>query len=201
MDENEFAFFSKSSEPNAVQNSFPKFQISAPVSIRPSQFMANETKTETSMAQSETESMQITKFNSSKIPRPSCVYTKSHENTENSVFVIEDTVNQSTSSKTINTLNNTRKEFATSPFKNHYGTNTRLNETLNAQKDIDPFNNQLQNAFLDDIDFIEYIKPLENVFIETRLRPIEAGSDLILDNKTFQIERKIGQGSFGFVYR
>lgn len=196
MDENEFAFFSKSSEPNAVQDTFPKFQISAPVSIRPSQFMANETKTEASMAQSETESMQITTFNSSKIPRPSCVYTKPHENTENSVFVIEDTVNQSTSSKTMNTLNNTR-----SPFKNHYGTNTRLNETLSAQKDIDPFNNQLQNAFLDDIDFIEYIKPLENVFIETRLRPIEAGSDLVLDNKTFQIERKIGQGSFGFVYR
>lgn len=151
----------------------PTFQISAPVSIRPSQFNMNETKLNQMSDGGELRTNNTTKRQST---RPSCAYIKSEK--DESIMIIDDTINHSSS-------------VTKSPGVKSYS----------LAKDINPFDIHVQNALLDDIHFIDYINQLDNVFVATRIRPIEVDSDLILDNKTIQIYNQIGQGSFGFVYR
>lgn len=158
--------------PKAQSFAQPTFQISAPVSMRPSQFNMNETKPSQINDGVELSADSTTKRQSA---RPSCAYIKSEK--DESIMIIDDTINHSSS-------------ITRSPFKYH-----------SQAKDINPFDIHVQNALLDDIHFIDYINQLDNVFVATRIRPIEVDSDLILDNKTIQITKQIGQGSFGFVYR
>lgn len=174
--------------------------ICNPVSIRPSQFpmhattIINETTTQNetnAMHESLKEfQMDVTKVNPDA------------GQADGSVIVIEeDTDEMSAACKSLSAINRSRRETVNSPYKNHFSTNPKLNETLNAAKDIDPFDMHLQNAFLDDIDFVEYIKSLENVHMTTRVRPIEVNTDVEIGNETFHIVKQIGQGSFGFVFR
>lgn len=162
--------------PKADNFAQPAFQISAPVSIRPSQFNMNETKPNQLHDDAELPTENTIKRQST---RPSCAYIKREK--DESIMIIDDTINHSSS--------NIRSPASTS-FKYH-----------SQAKDINPFDIHVQNALLDDIHFIDYINQLDNVFVATRIRPIEVDSDLILDNRTIQITKQIGQGSFGFVYR
>lgn len=184
-----------------TQNHAPEFMICNPVSIRPSQFPMNATNINETTTQGETNSMHeslknvqldITKLNPNNA-----------EQVDASIIVIdEDTDEMSAACESLSAANRTRREtMANSPYKNHFSTNPKLNETINAVKEIDPFDMHLQNAFLDDIDFVEYIKSLENVHMTTRVRPIEVNTDVHIGNETFYIVKQIGQGSFGFVFR
>lgn len=178
MDSEELALFAApiTSHISKTQNPpAPAFQISAPMSIRASQFPMNETKpNETNF----TQDMSAQSIGPKK-SRPSCAYLKS-EKKESSIMIIDDSFDSSNSSRVP----------MTSPFK--YNSRT---------KEIDPFDIHVQNALLDDIHFIDYITQLDNVLVTTRIRAIEPDSDLVLDKGTIQIDQKIGQGSFGFVYR
>lgn len=187
--------------PRQTQNHAAEFMICNPVSIRPSQFPMNATNINETTAHGETNFMHeslkdfqldVTKLNPSNV-----------EQVDASIIVIEeDTDEMSAACKSLSDANRTRREtMANSPYKNHFSTNPKLNETINAVKEIDPFDMHLQNAFLDDIDFVEYIKSLENVQMTTRVRPIEVNTDVQIGNETFYIVKQIGQGSFGFVFR
>lgn len=196
IDAHELAMFAAPAAVRKTQaNPVPTFQISAPVSIRPSQFNMNETPSQSIVkpndtidthelsTQSTTSSLTVasTSAQQTQRSRPSCAYIKT-EKKDASILVIDDSMNSS--SGTVS------REKMTSPFK-----------YKSRNKDIDPFDVHVQNALLDDIHFIDYIEQLDNVFVTTRIRPIEVNSDLILDTSTIEIDEQIGQGSFGFVYR
>lgn len=119
---------------------------------------------------------------------------------EASLIVVEDADDYSAVCSAT-TVNKSRRETVHSPFKNRYAANLKLNETISAVKEIDPFDIHLQNVLLDDIDFIEYIKSLEYVHMMTRVRLIELKTVLEIGSETFDILEQIGRGSFGFVYR
>lgn len=186
------------SQPKEAQN----FMICNPVSIRPSQFPMNETRitdttTKNDIQQME-KSLKEVHLNASQQAEKVDVVTKPEDI---SLIVVEDTDDLSSTYKSLSAMNKARRDTIHSPFKNRYATNPRLNETINAVKEIDPFDMHLQNAFLDDIDFIEYIRSLENVNIVTRVRPIELNTALEMGTEIFSDLKQIGQGSFGFVYR
>lgn len=179
----------------------PNFMICNPVSIRPSQFPMNETRITDTTTKNDVEQMEKSlkevHLNASQQAEKVNVVTKPEDM---SLIVVDDTDDLSSTYKTLSAMNKTRRDTIHSPFKNRYATNPRLNETINAVKEIDPFDMHLQNAFLDDIDFIEYIRSLENVNIVTRVRPIELNTELEMGNEIFSELKQIGQGSFGFVY-
>lgn len=176
--------------------SMPKpmnFLISNPVSIRPSQFPMNDT-----IAKNESRSVEksLKELHQSSSKMESVATVKPEDT---SLIVVEDTEDLSAVCKSA--ANKSRRETVHSPFKNRYALNPKLNETISAVKDIDPFDIHLQNAFLDDIDFIEYIRSLEYVNITTRVGAIELNTQLEMGSETFDIVKQIGKGSFGFVYR
>lgn len=182
-------------------NNVPAFLICNPVSIRPSQFPMNETNFNDTTAKDigveqakdslEVFQLDISKHSDKEVAKPE----------EASLIVVDDTGDLSSVCKSMSAVNRTRRETVHSPFKNRFATNPKLNETISAVKEIDPFDIHLQNALLDDIDFIEYIKSLEYVNIMTRVRAIELATDLEIGDETFTMIELIGKGSFGFVYR
>lgn len=170
------------------------FLLSNPVSIRPSQFPLNETKVNSTASKAEFQQIEQS-FKAIQLSPTKDDDDVIIKEEEVSLIVVEDTDDLTGVCKLA--ANRTMH----SPFKNRYATNPKLNETISAVKEIDPFDMHLQNAFLDDIDFIEYIRSLENVIITTRVRPIELNADLEMCDDTFNITKQIGHGSFGFVYR
>lgn len=184
-----------------TQNNAPDFMICNPVSIRPSQFPMNATNMNETTAHGATnimhESWQDFQLNITKL-NPN----NGGQVDESIIIIEEDTDEMSAACKSLSAANRSRREtMAHSPYKNHFATNPKLNETIKAVKEIDPFDMHIQNAFLDDIDFVDYIKSLENVHMTTRVRPIEVNTDVQIGNETFHIVKQIGQGSFGFVFR
>lgn len=183
-----------------AKDTFPQFVLSAPVSIRPSQFQTNDTR----MTESFNRNASRTHVNTSKLTRPSLFNTNRRESRfDGSVLIVEDTEDLSVQIHN-NKGNGSRKDsmMNNSPFKYHYEANPRLNETLGLLKEqIDPFDIHLQNAFLDDIDFHEYIQNLDHVVMTARLGAIESDTDLVFQDKSFHILKQVGKGSFGFVYR
>lgn len=197
-----FNHITSASSSNVVpeaSNTCPQFVLSAPVSIRPSQFQPNDTK----LTESFNQTASQTHVNASKLSRSSLFNKNRRESRfDTSVFIVEDT--EDLSVQIHNKGNGSRKHsIMNSPFKNHYEANPRLNGTLSSLKEqIDPFDNHLKNAFLDDIDFHDYIsKNLQNVLITARLGAIEPDTDLVFEDKSFHILKQVGKGSFGFVYR
>lgn len=188
------------SESAPQQMPISNFMISNPVSIRASQFPLNETKINSTTSKAEIQQVEQSfkeiQLNAPKVDEDVIIVKPE----DASLIVVDDTEDLSTVCKPA-AVNKTRRDTVHSPFKNRFATNPKLNETISAVKEIDPFDMHLQNAFLDDIDFIEYIRSLENVNIMTRVRSIELNSDVEMGNETFTILKQIGQGSFGFVYR
>lgn len=200
LTEEEMADVGSKTEPLFTQMTNPvsNFVICNPVSIRPSQFPMNETKINDTTIKNEfhqvEQSFKDIQLNPSLTEADVVVKQE-----EASLIVIEDTDDLSAVCKS--SANKTRRDTIHSPFKNRYATNPKLNETISAVKEIDPFDIHLQNAFLDDIDFIEYIRSLDYVLITTRVRLIELNGSLEMADDTFNIDAQIGQGSFGYVYR
>lgn len=188
--------------PIQIQNAAPEFMICNPVSIRPSQFPMNATNFNETTMHGQTDSMHESLKNSPLDESKSNPDAAAVGQVDTSVIVIdEDTDEIPVACKSLSIVNRSRRETTTTPYKNNFADNPKLNDTINAVKDIDPFDMHLQNVFLDDIDFVEYIKSLENVHITTRLPPIEVNTDVRIGDESFQIIKQIGQGSFGFVYR
>lgn len=189
----------------SIQNDAPNFMICNPVSIRPSQFPMNETNVDETSTKNDDgdERKESLKEFQLDVSVNSNQMTEKQEEMAEDVIVVEDTEDLSAVHwKSMSTANQTRRDTMHSPLKNRFATNPKLNETISAVKEIDPFDIHLQNALLDDIDFIEYIKTdLDYVNITTRVRAIELNSDLDVGGETYTILAKIGQGSFGFVYR
>lgn len=179
LTEDEMADLGSTSE--NVSKQAPNFLISNPVSIRPSQFPMNETKpsNNTTIVKEEIQSFKDIPVTPT---RSSTIVVKQDDC---SLIVVEDTEDLSTVCKSF--AEKTRRETMHSPFKNRYSTNPKLNETISAVKEIDPFDMHLQNAFLDDIDFIEYIKGLDYVYITTRVRPIEMNTMLEMGNEAEEV--------------
>lgn len=185
-------------EPQPIAS--PEFMICNPVSIRPSQFPMNVTvSNDTTIAKDVEAATDSLKEFQLEIPKQSNKVDVKQEDA--SLIVVEDTDDLSNVCRSMTAVNQTRRETVHSPFKNRFATNPKLNETISSVKEIDPFNIQLQNALLDDIDFIEYIKSLDYVHITTRVRAIELDTDLQILDETYKMTKQIGQGSFGFVYR
>lgn len=179
-----------------ASKAFPQFMISAPVSIRPSQFQMNATTLTETFDQTEMQQNQMS--NASKMPRPSLFNKRPRESRYDASIVIVEDADELPAQNQMRGRNSSRKES----MLNHFETNPKLNETLGALKhEIDPFDSHLQNAFLDDIDFHEYISNMNNVLITTRVKAIEVDTLLVFQDKTFNILNQIGKGSFGFVYR
>lgn len=200
MTEEEMRDLGTKSEYTAAPVSKPasNFVICNPTSIRPSQFPISSASFDDTIEKDDIsaveKSLKEFQLNLSKTERSAAVKPN-----EASLIVVEDTEDLSAVSRSI--ANRTRRETVHSPFKNRYATNPKLNETISAVKDIDPFDIHLQNAFLDDIDFIEYIRSLEYVHITTRVGAIELNQQLAMGNEMFDVVKQIGKGSFGFVYR
>lgn len=189
---------SKTESVTHIKNPVSNFVICNPVSIRPSQFPMNDTKTNDTTTKDDfqqvEQSFKAIQLNSTQTNSDVAVRQE-----DASLIVVEDTEDLAVACRM--SINKMRRDTLHSPFKNRYATNPKLNETISAVKEIDPFDIHLQNAFLDDIDFIEYIKGLNYVHITTRVRPIELNGSLEMGDDTFNVEAQIGQGSFGAVYR
>lgn len=178
------------------QTDGPNFMICNPVSIRPSQLPMNVTNIDDTTTNDNVEQVE------DSLKEFKLDISKSEPDVkQEDIIIVEDTEDFSKVCNTVPAANPTRKETERTSFKNRYATNPKLNETISAVKEIDPFDNHLQNALLDDIDFIDYVKSLEYVQMVTRVRPIELNTDIEIGNEQFNISTQIGQGSFGFVYR
>lgn len=184
--------------PKQMQIASPDFMICNPVSIRPSQFPMNQTNANETIAKDVESDDSLKEFELDISKHSDKVVVKQEEA---SFIVVEDTDDLSSVCKSMTATNRTRRETVHSPLKNRFALNPKLNETISSVKEIDPFDIHLQNALLDDIDFIEYIKSLEYVHITTRVRAIELDSELEISDETYKMIKQIGQGSFGFVYR
>lgn len=167
--------------PNPASN----FVISNPVSIRPSQFPMNETKINETVTKDDVQlveqSLKEIQLDASKTENVAAGKPE-----DGSLIIFEDTEDLSAVCKSSATK--THREMLHSSFRNR------------AVKEIDPFDIHLQNAFLGEIDFIEYIRSLENVVIITRTQSIELKCDLEIGDETFNIVKRIGQGNYVFVY-
>lgn len=65
---------------------------------------------------------------------------------------------------------------------------------------VNPFNTETKNNFLTDIDFVDYIAKLENVFIANRVQTVQPNSEMSFGDQTYSIYDKIAKGSFGLVF-
>lgn len=173
----------------------PNFMISNPVSIRPSQFPMNITKFDDTIAKDDVQSVE----RSFKEIQLSPSKTEVVKVEDDSLIIVEDTEDLSVVCKS--GAGKIRQETLQNSFNNRFATNPKLNDTVSAVKDNGPFDIHVQMAFLDEIDFLEYIKGLDYVNIVERVGAIELNTQLKMGNETFDIVEQIGKGSFGFVYR
>ncbi|XP_052903341.1 uncharacterized protein LOC128310683 [Anopheles moucheti] len=68
--------------------------------------------------------------------------------------------------------------------------------------DIDPFEKQLLDAFLDSVDFTAYIAELPSCQMVNKVQPLRKDAHVVVkkDDVTFQVQQKIGKGSFGTIF-
>ncbi|XP_053669817.1 uncharacterized protein LOC128720188 [Anopheles nili] len=78
-------------------------------------------------------------------------------------------------------------------------------DMINAHKsteDIDPFERQLQEAFLDRLDFTAYISELPSCLLMNKVIPLR--KDVLVEtsekNVAFRVQQKIGKGTYGTVF-
>ncbi|XP_049288902.1 uncharacterized protein LOC125766875 [Anopheles funestus] len=68
--------------------------------------------------------------------------------------------------------------------------------------DIDPFERQLLDAFLDSVDFMAYIAELPTCLMLNRLQPLKKDAHVQMkeDGVTFVVQQKIGKGTYGTIF-
>lgn len=70
-----------------------------------------------------------------------------------------------------------------------------------ANMNLNPFDTDLQNNLLTEIQFVDYISKLDNCTMVYRVQPIYSNEPYAIGEKEFDIQKMIGRGSFAFVYR
>lgn len=66
--------------------------------------------------------------------------------------------------------------------------------------DLDPFNDELRNAFLDQIDFAEYLDKCDSCEFVNRVPKLHTNYRLEIGERKITIAKIIGKGSFGVIY-
>lgn len=164
--------------------------LGEPRTIRPSQFPASDPNG----------TLQTSKFGNS------ISHQLKINDIDQSVVVIEDTEDISNVSKGARSLNNENnhtnvREYIKSPFKNHFNNSEPSEAGSSDPAELNPFDPQLQNALLEDLDFNDYISDLNYVTFTDKVRVLQAGSELEIQENRFKISKLIGKGTFGYVYR
>lgn len=234
LSEDERALLMKENSLKINNESFPKFQISEPKTIRSSQFekmtrytvldnkVANEQSLNPTIGVSQYEKSLTLAGNANQsidaiaskldIDQSKPIDSKADNNAiDQSVYIIEANGDFST------VVGNTKHELSLkqssiseneskphqSPFRNRAidVESSPFCTPTNDKKEINPFDAQLQNAFLQHIDFVDYISKLDNVITVNRARPIQPDTEISFGDKNFQIINMIGKGSFAFVFR
>ncbi|XP_021708404.1 uncharacterized protein LOC5575051 [Aedes aegypti] len=66
--------------------------------------------------------------------------------------------------------------------------------------EIDPFDPKLQEAFLEQLDFMKYIEELSTCSLVNKVQPLSKGMVVNICDTKFSVQKKIGEGTFGMVY-
>lgn len=82
-----------------------------------------------------------------------------------------------------------------------------MNETRNVIEShldnvkVNPFDEDVKAAFLDQCYFVDYMKSLDTCVMVNKLSPIYPKSRLDIGDRTFDVLALIGQGNFGHIFR
>ncbi|XP_055548233.1 uncharacterized protein LOC129731895 isoform X2 [Wyeomyia smithii] len=68
------------------------------------------------------------------------------------------------------------------------------------EAEIDPFETKLKAAFLEQINFMNYIEELSTCSLVNKIQPLSKGMVEDVHGTKFSVIRKIGEGTFGTVY-
>lgn len=66
--------------------------------------------------------------------------------------------------------------------------------------EVDPFDPKLQEAFLEQLDFMSYIEELSTCSLVNKVQPLSKSMTLDIHGTKFTVQKKIGEGTFGTVY-
>lgn len=176
--------------------SFPKFQISQPKTIRPSAFN-RMTGHFTILDSPDESSKQIVHGNNTNDPAK-------HAIDDSSVFIVDPTEDLAANKKQY-TQEQSSVNVSGASFRrgnqSAYERKGSVSIDYSQSQHIDPFDLNVQHAFLSDIDFVDYISKLENVYMVNRVRALQPDTEIAFGDKEFHVIKQIGHGSFGFVYR
>lgn len=81
------------------------------------------------------------------------------------------------------------------------GTMQFIYQQTNSETDLDPFDPKLQEAFLEKMDFMSYIEELGTCCMVNKVQPLAKGMIETVNDVKFSVTKKIGEGTFGTVYR
>lgn len=177
--------------------SFPKILISEPKTIRPSAF--NRMTTHCTIFESPGKSLtEVGQENDTNgISAKAAV-------DDRSVFIVEPTEDLAAIAKhctqeqsSINVSGASLRRGNHSAYE-HKGS---VSIDYSQSQHIDPFDVNVQHAFLADIDFVDYISKLDNVYMVNRARALQPDTEIAFGDQEFHIIKQIGVGSFGYVYK
>lgn len=200
FNEAEMNLMRESGEENATDITFPNILISQPQTIRASVFdrmPANYT-----IADSVEESIHRVEQENDKTSDHA-----KHVIDDRSVFIVEPTEDLGALTKQSVQQQSSVNVSGTSFIKgNHLGACSPYRKgsvsiDYSESQHIDPFDLDVRDAFLAEIDFVDYISKLDSVYMVNRARAIQPDTEIAFGDKEFQIIKQIGIGSFGFVYR
>lgn len=66
--------------------------------------------------------------------------------------------------------------------------------------EIDPFDPKLEAAFLEKINFMNYIEELSTCSLVNKILPLSKGTTVCVHSEKFSVIEKIGEGTYGTVY-
>lgn len=177
--------------------SFPKIQISEPKTIRPSAF--NRMTAHFTIPDSPKESSYRFELENNTSDDQA-----KHSIEDRSVFIVEPTEDLAAVAKQCK-QEQSSVDMSGASFrranKSAYERKGSISIDYSQSQHIDPFDLNVQHAFLSDIDFVDYISKLDNVYMVNRARALQPDTEIAFGDKEFHIVEQIGRGSFGFVYR
>lgn len=194
LNEAEMKLMRKGRAECASDLSFPKIQMSAPKTIRPSEF--NRMTAHFTILDSPEASVHKAE--------PSNIGLCKRVIDDSSVLIVDPTEDLSAIVQQCpKEQSNVNESGASFRRRNQsmYERKGNVSIDYSQSQQIDPFNIDVQHAFLSDIDFVDYISKLDNVYMVNRARALQPNTEIAFGDKEFHIIQQIGQGSFGFVYR
>ena len=66
---------------------------------------------------------------------------------------------------------------------------------------VDPFDPDLINNFLAQVDFVNYVHKLNECDMRERIPPLKQGGQVEICEQVFNVRKMIGKGAFGQIYR